>query len=215
MDREEQGPRSEAAARAATAVVDIFVGESSRISVDGVPRTSFAPPEKESDALAVEAGLDALEYSSRAATAVSELVTRGYLTPGLGLRCGDAFGTAEVLAALAHVEFAGDGLDFPKAQVHRGPLRRTTARGRGQPGRMGRVASLRFVNDATRRSVYNSVNSRQRRAAHIDAVISLREEATRAEEWLNDPAAAASIHEARREAPRGALRRRRRRAGSG
>ena len=197
MDREEQRLRSEAAARAATAVVDIFVGESSRISVDGVPRISFAPPEKESDALAVEAGLDALEYSSRAATAVSELVTRGYLTPDWA-SVDDAFGTAEVLAALAHVEFAGDGLDFPlrKPKSIGDHYVGRPRGGEGSRGRMGRVASLRFVNDATRRSVYNSVNSRQRRAAHIDAVISLREEATRAEEWLNDPAAAASIHEA-------------------
>ena len=197
MDREEQRLLSEAAARAALSVVDVLVGESSSISADGVPRISFAPPEKESDALAVEAGLDAAEYSARAAAAVSELVTRGYLTPDWA-SVDDAFGAAEVLAALAHVEFAGDGLDFPlrKPKSIGDHYEGRPRGGEGSRGRVGRVALLRFVNEATRRSVYNSVDSRRRRAAHIDAVVSLREEAVRAEEWLNDPAAAASHHEA-------------------
>jgi len=198
MDREEQRLHSEAAARAATSVVDVYVGESSRISADGVPRISFAPPEKESDALAVEAGFDSVEYSSRAAAAVSELVARGYLVPDWA-SVDDAFGTAEVLAAVAHVEFAGDGLDFPlrKPKSIGDHYAGRPRGGEGSRGRVGRVAALRFVNDATRRSVYNSFTTpRQRRAAHIDAVISLREEASRAEEWLNDPATAASLHEA-------------------
>ena len=197
MDREEQRLRSESHARAATALVDIFVGESSRISVDGKPRIQFAPPEKESDALTVEAGLDSVEYVSRASSAVAELIARGYLAPDWA-STDDAFGSAEVYAQLAHVEFAGDGLDFPLrkpktvADVYHGRPRG----GEGSRGRIGRIAQIRFVNDAVRKNVYLSTPPRHRRAAHIDAVLSLRESASRAEDWLNDPASTASLYEA-------------------
>ena len=128
---------------------------------------------------------------------MAELIARGYLAPDWA-STDDAFGSAEVYAQLAHVEFAGDGLDFPLrkpktvADVYHGRPRG----GEGSRGRIGRIAQIRFVNDAVRKNVYLSTPPRHRRAAHIDAVLSLRESASRAEDWLNDPASTASLYEA-------------------
>jgi hypothetical protein len=148
-----------------------------------------------SDVSAVDVAFQAVEYAPRAVDALGDLMARGLLSAEWG-SMEDVLNAALVSAGEAQLEFSAVGhtlpLDEPKcletfAGVPRG--------GVGNRGRLARFPCLCFTNSSIRQVIYAATPLRERRDLHLDAVAVLRREATRAEDSLGDPAAAALLHE--------------------